>query len=116
MTAESIQLLHTGCGHWVAISTIGYKLAEVNVYDSMRPALTDNLNRQISAILCLPIQKRKECILKYEQLHCYLLLILLTYIKYCYCQSQTGSLANCGLFAFAFISILAKGDDHSLYL
>ena len=76
MTAESIQLLHTGCGHWVAISTIGYKLAEVNVYHSMRPVLTDSLKRQISAILCLPIQK-KECILKYEQMHCYLLLILL---------------------------------------
>ena len=80
MTSEFVQVLHTGCGHWVAMSTIACKLGEVNVYDSMRPALTESLKRQISAILCLPIQK-KEVILEYEHLHCYLLLILLfTYV------------------------------------
>ena len=45
----------------------GCKSAEVNVYDSMRTVLTDSLKRQISAILCLPIQ-RKKVILKYEQI------------------------------------------------
>ena len=59
-----------------AISTIGCKLGKVNVYDSMRPALTESLKRQIPAILSLPIQK-KEVTLKYEHLHSYLLLILL---------------------------------------
>ena len=59
MTSEFVQVLHTGCGHWVAISTIGCKLGEVNVYDSMRPALTKSLKKQISAILCLPIQKKE---------------------------------------------------------
>ena len=70
------QVLHTGCGHWVAISTIACKLGEINVYYSMRPALPESLKRQISAILCLPIQK-KEVTLKYEHLDGYLLLILL---------------------------------------
>ena len=80
MTLEFVQVLHTGCGHWVAISTIACKLGEVNVYDSMRPALTESLKRQISAILCLPIQK-EQFTLKYEHLHSYLLLVLLfTYV------------------------------------
>ena len=67
--------------NWVAISTIGCKLGKVNAYyDGMRPALTKYLIRQISAILCLPIQK-KEVTLKYEHLSGYLLLILLfTYV------------------------------------
>ena len=56
-------------------------LGEVNVNDSMRPALTDSLKRQISAILSLSLQK-KEVTLKYEHLHGYLLLILLfTYVS-----------------------------------
>ena len=80
-TLEFIQLLHTGCGHWVAISTIVLKLDEVNVYYSTRHALTDSLKRQISDIFYLPIQKKKVT-LKYEQFHYYLLLILLfTYVS-----------------------------------
>ena len=80
MTSEFVQVLHNGCGHWVAISTIGCKLGEVNIYDSMRSALTESLKRQIPAILCLPIQT-KEVTLKYKRLHSYLLLILLfTYV------------------------------------
>ena len=79
----------------------------------MRPALTESLiKRQISAILCLPIQK-KEVTLKYEHLHGYLLLILLfTYIGIVIVNRKL-ELANCGLFALAFISILAKEDDPS---
>ena len=46
MTSEFVQVLHTGCGHWVAISTIAFKLGEVNVYDSMRPALTESLTKK----------------------------------------------------------------------
>ena len=76
MTSEFVQVLHTGCGHWVGISTIASKLCEVNVYESMRPALTKSLKRQISAILCLPLQK-KEVTLKYEHLHGYLLCLLM---------------------------------------
>ena len=41
------------------ISTIGSKLGEVNIYDSMRSALTESLKRQIPAILCLPIQTKE---------------------------------------------------------
>ena len=53
MSSEFVQHLYTGCGVWIAISTISCWLAEVTVYDSMRSALTESLKRRISAILCL---------------------------------------------------------------
>ena len=30
-----VQILHTGCGHWHVVSTIGTKHAEVNIFDSI---------------------------------------------------------------------------------
>lgn len=49
---EFVQVLHTGFGHWVTVSTIGCSPAEVEVYDSMSPVLTGSMERQISAIMC----------------------------------------------------------------
>ena len=34
--------------------------------------------------------------------------------RYCYCQFQNGT-SDCGLFALAFASVIAKGDDPSKY-
>ena len=104
--------LHTGCGHWVTISTIVLKLDEVNVYYSMRHALTDSLKRQISDILCLPIQRRRLL----SNMSSFTIINLVIYLcKYCYCQSQAGP-AGCKLFALVFISILAKADNPSQYI
>ena len=52
MRGEFVQVLHTGKGHWVAISTIGCQAAEVDIFDSMCPVLTGALQRQIAALLC----------------------------------------------------------------
>ena len=39
LTEEFVQVLHTGRGHWVTISTIGCSIAEVEIFDSMPPAI-----------------------------------------------------------------------------
>ena len=49
---EFVQVLHTGRGHWVTILTIGYDNGEVNVFNSMAPALTGSLQNQTAALLC----------------------------------------------------------------
>ena len=48
---EFVQVLHTGFGHWLTISTIGCKEGSVDVFDSMAPALNSQLELQIAAIL-----------------------------------------------------------------
>ena len=52
MKGEFVQVLHSGKGHWVTVSTIGCQTAEIDVFDSMCPALTGTLQRQIAALLC----------------------------------------------------------------
>ena len=49
-----IQVLHTSQGHWVTASTMGSLQGEVLLYDSMPPAMTEHLKRQICALLCTP--------------------------------------------------------------
>ena len=49
---EFVQVLHTGAGHWVTISTIGCGPAEVDVFDSLCPFLNGALERQIAELLC----------------------------------------------------------------
>ena len=49
---EFVQVLHTGRGHWVTVSTIGCGTAEMDVFDSMCPGVTDDLQKQIAALLC----------------------------------------------------------------
>ena len=51
---EFVQILHTGKGHWVTISTIGCTTGEVNVFNSLPQALTTEMINQIAAILCTP--------------------------------------------------------------
>ena len=50
-----VQILHNGHGHWMTLSTYGCELGEVNVYDSLMPSLTLDLQEQIAAILCVPL-------------------------------------------------------------
>ena len=42
---EFVQVLCTASGHWVTISNIGCKNAEVHVFDSMAPALSSSLQK-----------------------------------------------------------------------
>ena len=49
---EFVQILHTGKGHWVVVSSLRCQKAEVEVYDSLYPALTQSMKHQIAALLC----------------------------------------------------------------
>ncbi len=51
MRGEFVQILHTGRGHWVTVSTIGCQQAEVDIFDSASPALNSCLENQIAALL-----------------------------------------------------------------
>jgi hypothetical protein len=48
---EFIQILHTGNHHWITISTIGCQSNEVDVFDSLHPVLTDQMQKQVAALL-----------------------------------------------------------------
>ena len=89
-TEEFIQVLHTGHGHWVTVSTVGCKDGEINIYDSLPPAPTSHLMNQIAALLATP----KPAIT----------------VKYMDTQMQCGS-TDCGIFAIAFATALANGEQ-----
>ena len=48
---EFIQILHTGKGHWITITTIGCGSGCVDVYDSMPPSVTTSLTHQVASLL-----------------------------------------------------------------
>ena len=54
--AEFVQVLHTGCGHWVTVSTIACAPGEVDIFDSLPPAPTCDLKGQIAALLATPLK------------------------------------------------------------
>ena len=89
-TEEFIQVLHTGHGHWVTVSTIGCREGEINVYDSLPPAPTPHMMNQIAALLATPKATIK--------------------MRYMETQMQCGS-ADCGIFAIAFAATLATGEQ-----
>ena len=62
LTDEFVQVLHTARGHWLTVSTIGCKSAEVDVFDSMLPGISSSLKNQIASLLCT---KRKSITLRY---------------------------------------------------
>ena len=65
-----VQVLHTGYDHWVTISTYGCDLGFVDIYDSLPPAMSSSLQRQIAAIVCLPPTHR-EINIRYVSLICF---------------------------------------------
>ena len=87
---EFIQILNTGHGHWVTVSTIGCTKGEILIYDSLPPAMTPKLRNQIACLLCT-----SESVIN---------------AKYIDVQMQDGS-ADCGLFAVAFAATLASGGQ-----
>ena len=66
---EFVQVLHNGSDHWVTVSTIGCGPAEVDIFDSLSPALTGSLERQLAALLCTDHQ---TITVKYVRLIIYL--------------------------------------------
>ena len=49
---EFIQILNTGNGHWVTVSTVGVPHPVVQVYDSIYSAASTSLEAQISSMIC----------------------------------------------------------------
>ena len=62
LTEEFVQVLHTGRGHWLTVSTFRCTSAEVDIFDSMPPAINSSLQNQIASLLCT---KRKNISLRY---------------------------------------------------
>ena len=93
-TEEFIQVLHTGCRHWVTVSTIGCREGEINIFDSYSPALTSHLMNHIAALLATPNATIN--------------------MKYMDAQMQCGS-ADCGIFAIEFATTLANGEKPGGY-
>ena len=51
-TTEFIQILHSGFGHWLTISTLGVDGdKDVMVYDSLYPSVGTYIQKQIAALL-----------------------------------------------------------------
>ena len=67
-----VQVLHTGRGHWVTVSTIGCSTAEVDVYDSLPPSVSSSLQNQLSGCIAL----------LHKQLYHYKVKLLIS----CYCE------------------------------
>ena len=63
-------MLHTGYGHRVIISTYECDLGFVDIYNSLPPAMSSSLPRQIATIVCLSPTHR-EVNIRYIGLICF---------------------------------------------
>ena len=91
---EFIQILNTGLGHWVTISTIGTSHPTVHVYDSLYSCAGTRLKAQIAAVMAT---EKPELILEFMDV-----------------PIQSGTY-DCGLFAIAFATALALGEKPELF-
>ena len=91
---EFVQILNTGHGHWVTVSTIGTSHPTVNVYDSLYACAGTRLKAQIAAVMAT---EKPEIILDFMDV-----------------TMQSGSY-DCGLFAVAFATALALGEKPELF-
>ena len=94
-SGEFIQILHNGLDHWILISTIGLIHPEVAVFDSLYPTVNANVKMQVASILST---KESSIVLHYRNV-----------------QMQSGS-SDCGVFAIAFATALAFGNDPSEFI
>ena len=90
-----MQILHNGQGHWLLISTVGTKYAEVRVYDSIYQSVNIKVKEQIASLL---YTQEKEIKLKFMNI-----------------QKQSGS-NDCEIFAVANATLLALGKNPGKYL
>ena len=109
-TGEFVQILHTAEGHWLAISTLGLHHPDVNVYDSVYLTLPTLAKAQIASLLNTKETKINVHIMK---LHMQVLLIvkLLMIFMHSLCMHMQSGSCDCGLFAIAYITELAHGND-----
>eukprot|EP00731_Ephydatia_muelleri_P019971 Em0012g796a len=90
--SEFIQIMNTGKHHRVTVSNINCNDEEIHVYDCASGSPTSSLLNKIASIVCTPK-----------------VIIKLTYIDV---QMQQGC-DDCGLFAIAFATSLARGEQVS---
>ena len=91
---EWLQIIHDGSNHWVCVAKGFIQPNHVLVYDSMpiKPRKNDHMLSCMSSLLCTPDEK-------------------MTYIIKS-CQHQSNGY-DCGVFAIAFATSLANGEDHT---
>ena len=94
-TGEFIQILHTGQGHWMTVTTIGTKHPEVLVFDSLYACAPTLAKAQIASLLAT---QHPVITLKFVDV-----------------QMQSGTY-DCGLFAIAHATALALGEQPGNYL
>ena len=92
---EFVQILHSGHGHWLTISTVGTQHPEVQVYDSMYTCCPTACKTQIASLLATNHSAIE--------------------LKYMDVQMQSGGY-DCGLFAIAFATALTYGSQPGLFL
>lgn len=86
-----IQILNTGHSHWVTISTIGTSShPTVNIYDSKYVAASTHLQSQIA---CLLMTQHAEITINFVEV------------------VKQGGTYDCGLYAIAYATDLAHGND-----
>ncbi|XP_047140784.1 uncharacterized protein LOC124815932 [Hydra vulgaris] len=89
---EFVQVLHDGCAHWFAISTVNCLSGHVFVMDSyFRGKLSHATMRQICSIIRCPLSKIKVTVLPVQQ--------------------QTNGI-DCGIYAIAFVQYLLHFKDY----
>ena len=92
---EFVQILHTGSGHWITVSNIGMKHAEVQVFDSMYKHVPTMVKAQIASLLAT-----EEPAIKMNMMDV---------------QMQSGGY-DCGLFSIAFATALVFGEQPGQFL
>ena len=88
--SEFTQVLHNGSDHWLTISTVGAREAEVFVFDSLYKSVSQSVKNQIAALLSTTAKS-----------------IQLNFISV---QKQLGG-CDCGLFALAYATSLVTGHN-----
>lgn len=87
---ECVQVLHSGSGHWLCVTTFGCSKGEVTILDSLYPTAPLRVVKQVAALLKPQTPA-----------------ITLNFADIC---QQKGS-SDCGLYAVAFATALCKGFD-----
>lgn len=85
-----LQIVHCGSNHWITISSIGCNEGEVKVYDSLYCSVSNDIKPLLKAIFGTNVAISLPMV-----------------------QKQIGSM-DCGLFAIAYATFLAHGNDSPL--
>lgn len=97
-SGEFIQILHTGTDHWLCISSIGCSPGVVHLFDSF-----------YNDVILTEVEEQTQDLLGGKQVH-------LVYVPV---RQQTNG-SDCGVFAIAFATCLAFGENplmwHLMYL